>query len=193
MGILRQAEGGTPLMLAEAAELGHFNFFQRTTIREMMTFFAKSIVERTAPGQRQTVQHEEYNVHVYVRADGLAGAITADMEYPPRVAFVLLTELLENFSAGVAGWQAAQGPEEVSFPELDEAIVRYQDPAEADNIVKIQQQIDETKDVLHNTIDNLLARGEKLDRLVERSDELSMQSKMFYRQARKTNSCCVIA
>jgi len=89
--------------------------------------------------------------------------------------------------------QAAQGPEEVSFPELDEAIVRYQDPAEADNIVKIQQQIDETKDVLHNTIDNLLARGEKLDRLVERSDELSMQSKMFYRQARKTNSCCVIA
>jgi len=194
MSVLRVIdEGIPPLMLAEASELSHFNFFQRGTIREMMTFFAKNIVERTPPGQRQTVQHEEYNVHVYVRSDGLAGAITADMEYPPRVAFVLLTDLLEQFTATVAGWQAAEGPEEVSFPQLQEAIIRFQDPAEADSIVKIQKQIDETKDVLHNTIDNLLARGEKLDRLVERSDELSMQSKMFYRQARKTNSCCVIA
>eukprot|EP00968_Pinguiococcus_pyrenoidosus_P006316 scaffold433_cov257-Pinguiococcus_pyrenoidosus.AAC.12 len=119
--------------------------------------------------------------------------LTSDPSAARRVAFVLLTDLLEQFTATVAGWQAAEGPEEVSFPQLQEAIIRFQDPAEADSIVKIQKQIDETKDVLHNTIDNLLARGEKLDRLVERSDELSMQSKMFYRQARKTNSCCVIA
>ena len=43
------------------------------------------------------------------------------------------------------------------------------------------------------TIDNLLERGEKLDSLVERSDDLSKQSKMFYKQARKTNSCCVVS
>ena len=52
---------------------------------------------------------------------------------------------------------------------------------------------DETTDVLHKTIDNLLERGEKLDSLVERSDDLSKQSKMFYKQARKTNSCCVVS
>ena len=39
----------------------------------------------------------------------------------------------------------------------------------------------------------VLERGEKLDNLVERSDELSKQSKLFYKQARKTNSCCVVA
>ena len=43
------------------------------------------------------------------------------------------------------------------------------------------------------TIDNILERGEKLDDLVARSDELSATSKQFYKQARKTNSCCVIA
>ena len=47
--------------------------------------------------------------------------------------------------------------------------------------------------MLHKTIDNLLERGEKLDSLVERSDDLSKQSKMFYKQARKTNSCCVVS
>jgi synaptobrevin homolog YKT6 len=37
---------------------------------------------------------------------------------------------------------------------------------------------------------SLLERGEKLDDLVEKSDNLSMQSKMFYKQAAKTNACC---
>jgi len=35
----------------------------------------------------------DYNVHVYMRQDGLAGTVTADLEYPPRVAFVLLTQV----------------------------------------------------------------------------------------------------
>lgn len=28
-----------------------------------------------------------------MRQDGLAGTVTADLEYPPRVAFVLLTQV----------------------------------------------------------------------------------------------------
>lgn len=33
----------------------------------------------------------------------------------------------------------------------------------------------------HNTIENVLDRGEKLDDLVEKSEGLSMQSKAFYK------------
>lgn len=36
----------------------------------------------------------------------------------------------------------------------------------------------------------LLERGEKLDDLVERSDQLSSQSKMFYKTAKQTNAGC---
>lgn len=35
----------------------------------------------------------------------------------------------------------------------------------------------------------VLQRGEKLDDLVAKSDGLSMQSKAFYKQAKKQNSC----
>lgn len=58
--------------------------------------------------------------------------------------------------------------------------------------MKIQRELDETKIVLHKTIDSVLQRGESLDRLVEKSNGLSAQSKMFYGQAKKQNSCCVI-
>ena len=42
----------------------------------------------------------------------------------------------------------------------------------------------------HSTIEAVLERGEKLDDLVDKSEALSMQSKAFYKTARKTNSCC---
>lgn len=42
----------------------------------------------------------------------------------------------------------------------------------------------------HSTIEAVLDRGEKLDDLVSKSEGLSVQSKAFYKTARKTNSCC---
>ena len=40
--------------------------------------------------------------------------------------------------------------------------------------------------------DNVACVGEKIDSLVAKSDGLSAQSKMFYTQAKKQNSCCVV-
>ena len=51
--------------------------------------------------------------------------------------------------------------------------------------MRVQVELDETKIVLHKTIESVLERGEKLDSLVERSDALSAQSKMFYKTAKK--------
>ena len=51
--------------------------------------------------------------------------------------------------------------------------------------MKVQAELDETKIVLHKTIESVLERGEKLDNLVERSDALSAQSRLFYKTAKK--------
>ena len=68
------------------------------------------------------------------------------------------------------------------MPQLKEYIVKYQDPQQADSIMKIQRELDETKIVLHKTIESVLERGEKIDTLVEKSNDLSAQSRMFYGQ-----------
>jgi len=72
-------------------------------------------------------------------------------------------------------------------------LTKYQDPKQADQITKVQEQLDETKQVMNKTIESLLSRGEKLDDLIDRSQEISFQSKAFYKQAKKTNSCCTIS
>ena len=55
--------------------------------------------------------------------------------------------------------------------------------------MKIQKELDETKIVLHKTIESVLERGEKIDSLVEKSDGLSAQSKMFYSKRHIHSTC----
>lgn len=45
--------------------------------------------------------------------------------------------------------------------------------------MKIRRELDETKIVLHKTIESVLQRGEDLENLAEKSEALSRQSKMF--------------
>ena len=45
--------------------------------------------------------------------------------------------------------------------------------------------------VQHKTIESVLERGEKLNDLVDRSNALSAQSKMFYKTAKKVRCCPV--
>ena len=73
---------------------------------------------------------------------------------------------------------------------LDVYLKKYQDPSAVDPMAKMQSEVDETKIILHNTIAAVLDRGEKLDDLAQKSDELSFHSKAFIKTARKTNSCC---
>uniref|UniRef100_A0A915M8H7 Uncharacterized protein n=1 Tax=Meloidogyne javanica TaxID=6303 RepID=A0A915M8H7_MELJA len=54
----------------------------------------------------------------------------------------------------------------------------------------VGDEVEETKVVLHNTMQSVLERGEKLDDLIKASENLSDQSKLFYTQARKMNKCC---
>ena len=92
-----------------------------------------------------------------------------------------------------SSWQGTTEPFSIEYAPLTDYLVKYQDPAAADKVTKIQKDLEETTHILHKTIDSVLERGTKLDSLVERSDDLSRQSKMFYKQAKKTNSCCIIS
>jgi synaptobrevin family protein YKT6 len=192
--VLRTIPNEEPIPLSCASDLSSYGYFQRQGIKEMLTFFTKTFTKRTEPGQRQSITHETYVVHCYVRSDGLAGSVTTDLEYPSRVAFVLLTQVLDEYSTAMgSSWMGATEPYSIEYAELENYLVKYQDPAAADKVTKIQKDLEDTTQVLHKTIDSVLERGVKLDNLVERSDDLSRQSKMFYKQAKKTNSCCVIS
>uniref|UniRef100_A0A7N2L266 VAMP-like protein YKT61 n=1 Tax=Quercus lobata TaxID=97700 RepID=A0A7N2L266_QUELO len=169
-------EGTDPVILANALDVSHFGYFQRSSVKEFILFVARTVASRTPPSQRQSVQHEEYKVHAYNR-NGICSLGFMDDHYPVRSAFSLLNQVLDEYQKNFGDtWKTVQADSTQPWPYLNEALMKFQDPAEADKLLKIQRELDETKIILHKTIDSVLARGEKLDSLVEKSSDLSAAS-----------------
>jgi synaptobrevin family protein YKT6 len=121
----------------------------------------------------------------------LAGCLIADNEYPQRVAFgfvgKVLNELSEKYGDSL---QDQKEDVQLDLPSLEVDFQKYQDPQEADKILKIQKDLDEVKDVMQKNIEEVLKRGETLDSLMMKSNDLSKTSVTFYQQAKKNNQCC---
>ncbi len=143
---------------------------QLISIKEALNFFVVTVVERTLPGQRATIQQDNYTGHIYVRQDGLAATIITDAEYPPRVAFSILAKVMDEFGEKPFKNQITQNNTSELWPELKDHLNKAQDPQSSDPFMKVQRELDETKVILHKTMDSLLQRGEKLDDLVQRFD-----------------------
>ncbi|KAJ4390743.1 palmitoyltransferase [Gnomoniopsis smithogilvyi] len=199
VGIVRNSKGEKSEELVAEKELSAYSRFTRTNYAEFMTVFAKTVAERTAPGQRQDVEQQDFTFHAYGRSEGVCGIIITDQQYPQMVAHQLLSKVVDEFLGAhpQSTWAVGNpnlnaGAKAKTQQELKDYLAKYQDPQQADSIMKIQKELDETKITLHKTIESVLQRGEKIDDLVQKSDGLSAQSKMFYQQAKKQNSCCVV-
>ncbi|KAJ2725049.1 palmitoyltransferase [Coemansia sp. Benny D115] len=185
------------LVLNSVVDLSSFSFFQRSSVEEFLNFFTVTIAERTPAKGRQSVpsnENGEYVIHVMRGTGDLCVTVTTDKEYPHLVAHSLAGKVLDDFTRRYTPQQAgaATRTNELSFPELADYFEKYQDPKQADNILRVQQELEQTKIVMHKTIEGLLDRENKLNSLVDRSSQLSSYSKAFYKTAKKTNSCCVI-
>ena len=131
----------------------------------------------------------DYVGHIHTRRADLSAVIICDKDYPRRVAFAVLNEVLDSFIRDVPKDRWASTP---TYGKLRELIDKYQDPHQADSLLRVQKELDETKIIMHKTIEAVLERGERLEDLVDRSNELSTASKAFYKTAKSTNSCCKI-
>jgi synaptobrevin family protein YKT6 len=185
-------EEKTPISLAKAEDLYCFNYFARSTIREHLAFAVRTVAQRTKPGFRQTVglKDIEFVCHVHVRQNGLCGLVVADEEYPVRVAFSLITDTLGKFADKYPRWAETKSDQSETPEFMTEALEKFQNPKEADKVLKIQQTVEEIKTIMHRNIDDILKRGETLDALMEKSNDLSATSVDFFKTAKKQNQCC---
>ncbi|WVW78095.1 hypothetical protein I302_100046 [Kwoniella bestiolae CBS 10118] len=59
--------------------------------------------------------------------------------------------------------------------------------SQRDRIDALHAEVDATKDILHKNIEHMVERGDRLDHLQDRTDELTLQARTFNTTARKTN------
>jgi len=186
-----------PLICSMATDVSEFGIFKRNSAREFLTFLARTVAKRIPYNSRNQINQDAHVVFAHSRGDGLCGVAVCDNEYNSRVAFTLVSQFLQDFTDQFHGkWETIEGVKDnfLQWPDLDRLLHRYQNPEEADKILRIKKDIEDTKVIMHQALDSVLERGEKIDNLVQRSEDLGMASKTFYKQAKKTNSsCCTIS
>ncbi|KAH7409054.1 snare Ykt6 [Cadophora sp. MPI-SDFR-AT-0126] len=197
MGILKNDIKPAHELCAEK-DLSAYGIFMRSSVSDLMTFSAKTIAERTSPGQRQDVESNESTCHAYGHSSGLCAIIITEHSYPSLIAHQGLSRIMDEFptphplsSLKNTSPSASSNPS-LGLPNLLGYLVQYQDPNQVDSVMRVQRELDQTKIVLHKTIESVLERNVKLEDLVMKSEGLSSQSKLFYKQAKEQNSCCLV-
>ena len=116
-----------PYLLSFVADVASFGYFQRNSVKELLMFVSRTVSRKTAVGQRQTVQQDEYFCHAYNR-DGLVGIAFADKEYPVRAGFSVVNKILDDFE-GKQGdsWRGATADTFTEEnPDLEASLQKYQ-------------------------------------------------------------------
>ncbi|KAJ4459361.1 putative snare protein YKT6 [Paratrimastix pyriformis] len=113
--------------------------------------------------------------YCYMEPSGKCAAVACNPTYPQRAAFAI-------------AMQVAKDPR----PNLPELLRKYQNPMEADRLLRLNHEIDQVRDVMNENINKILERGEKIEDVLERSQRLDDASKKFLKNTKKLNRCCVV-
>ena len=154
--------------------LSSISFLSRNSVKELMDAYVLHLIGQMQSPERKIFEHESYLFNCH-RIEHYGCVIVTDNDYPSRVSFNILAQIFED----------------PSIHTLKTIIDQCQDPRTIDKLTMINHQLDETLVIMHENIDML--RDENIDELVEKSERLTHQSKMFYKAARQHNRYCLIS
>lgn len=155
---------------------------------EVMLFISRTLVEKSNQ-KFISCKEQEYLAWVFNRRDGLSCVVITTEDYPKRFVMDLIHKVFEKYEEIKWDWRLYE-EQNTEFVPMKELIQSYQNPT--DSMLKCQEGLEETKIKLYKSVDLLLERGEKIETMAQKSQDLSARSKMFAHKARKMNRCCIL-
>jgi len=198
--IVKTGAAGDPesqcLRVAEVENLSRFSWFTRNAARQAIRFTARTLASSSSIGTRThlvtEVNDEKFSCFALTTVDLMSYVVVAEGNYPSSTAYQLIwKELLPRFSAASLDHLKLDCQDQPpAF--LKQALTTYQN-AKPDTLELSKQKIEDIKEIMVDNIEKLLARGVKLDELIEKSIDLEAASKVYVRKAKKLNKCrCVL-
>ncbi|KAI9581690.1 vesicle-associated membrane protein 7 [Glossina fuscipes] len=140
----------------------------------------------TLENHKLTYSHGDYLIH-YVCENKLIYMCITDDEFERARAFLFLTDIKQKFIQ-TYGLQVATALAFAMNTEFSKILADqmnfFSQSREVDAISKVHGQIDELKDIMVKNIDNLRDRGEKLELLVNKTENLSNNAVAFRKASR---------
>ncbi|KAI0188711.1 transport protein-like protein sec22 [Astrocystis sublimbata] len=141
--------------------------------------------------QQATIESGNYTLH-YLIANDIVFLCICDRSYPRKLAFTYLSDLSAEFSNSYSAQQLhSPSLRPYAFMEFDTFINRtkstYADTRATQNLDKLNDELRDVTQVMTKNIEDLLYRGDSLERMGEMSSRLRDDSKKYRKAAVKIN------
>ncbi len=128
----------------------------------------------------------------YLISDSLVFLTICDRSYPRKLAFTYLSDLATEFTTTYTASQYNSSTcRPYAFVEFDTFMQRtkktYQDSRASQNLDKLNDELRDVTKVMTKNIEDLLYRGDSLERMGEMSGRLREDSKKYRRAAVRIN------
>ncbi|KAF1353160.1 Longin-like domain-containing protein [Delphinella strobiligena] len=173
------------LMLAASVEsspeanIGNLKTQQRSIVRGM--------TNNASP--RAAIDSGNYLLH-YLRHEDLVFFAITERAFPKHLAQIYLDDISAEFINTHKDYRAPN-LRPYAFNDFDTFIQRtkksYENPRASDNLTKLDQQLKETTQIMSKNLEDLLYRGDSLDKMGQMSSDLRESSKKYKRAAVRIN------
>ncbi|KAJ3066205.1 SNAP receptor [Podochytrium sp. JEL0797] len=153
---------------------------------------AKAIFKRLSPDSdlRCSIETGGSYVFHYLIEFGVCYLTLCDRSYPKKLAFAYLEELQKEFHAKY-GNDVASVARPYAFVKFDTFIQKtkkqYKDTRTQKNMTKLNDDLQDVTRIMTKNIQDVLGRGETLDRMSTMSSQLSEKSKKYMKDSKKLN------
>ncbi|ELA41073.1 uncharacterized protein VICG_01866 [Vittaforma corneae ATCC 50505] len=167
----------TRIIVQEQFNLEKFGFFKRGTIKDFIKGMVKEVSKSLPKDSQLREVREKFNEKeqfkiIFQMRSVFRVFIITDIEYNSKIAYKLLDKCYENNA------------------NYEYLIKEYKQWEDKDQFKKIEDQLEKCNVIVMEGLSQILQRGESLSDLVEKSENLSMQTKILFKTAKKKNSCC---
>ncbi|KIX09414.1 uncharacterized protein Z518_00494 [Rhinocladiella mackenziei CBS 650.93] len=141
--------------------------------------------------QQASIESGQYSLH-YIIKDSVCFLCICDRSYPRKLAFTYLSDLAQEFTTIYPSPQYLSATlRPYAFVEFDTFIQRtkktYQDSRASANLDKLNDELKDVTKVMTKNIEDLLYRGDSLERMGEMSGRLREDSKKYRKAAVRIN------
>ncbi|CAO0791350.1 Longin-like domain-containing protein [Mucor lusitanicus] len=139
---------------------------------------------------RCSIESGKYVFH-YIIEGSVCYLCICEQSYPRKLAFSYLEELAKEFNMSYGNEVDKPGLRPYAFVKFDTFMQKtkriYQDTRTQSNLTKLNEDLQDVTRIMTKNMEDLLWRGDSLDRMSTISGELKDSAKMFKDKARHLN------
>lgn len=208
-------ENNKLILLCKSSVLKHYAFYKRSTIEQFCTFLCREMGKKSnEPGRVQVIRDSEYYLDLLLAKEGYSDGLRAelhkmqiltyshdgkfvitfisDLAYPSNGLARLARAILQDFTNTFDKIDANKDNKDlnIDYQNLRKKLEECQNPSKIDQIAEMQASLGETTNIMIQNINTMFMRGEKMEDLLAKTNDLNESSKKFIIQSQKLNRWC---